>query len=89
MCIRSSSEQENIIGDDIFESDGIVVDVVGRNIFWSDTGKDTIEVARLDGAHRKTIVSEGLDEPRALCVFSSKGYTPGMGGVHSVILLAT
>ena len=33
--------------------DGVAVDWVARNLYWTDTGTDRIEVARLTGAFRK------------------------------------
>ena len=48
--------------------DGVAVDWVSRNLFWTDTGTDRIEVSRLDGSSRRVIISEGLNEPRAIVV---------------------
>jgi len=33
--------------------DGVAVDWVAHNLYWTDTGTDRIEVARLTGAFRK------------------------------------
>ncbi|XP_059167881.1 low-density lipoprotein receptor-related protein 5-like [Physella acuta] len=48
--------------------DGIAVDWVHRNLYYSDTGYNKIEVSRLDGSHLKTLISDDLDQPRALAV---------------------
>lgn len=48
--------------------DGVAVDWVAGNLFWTDTGTDRIEVARLDGSSRRVIISDDLDEPRAIIV---------------------
>ena len=48
--------------------DGLAIDWVSRNIFWTDTGTDRIEVARLNGTSRRVIISDDLDEPRAIVV---------------------
>lgn len=53
--------------------DGIAVDWVARNIYWTDTGTDRIEVARLNGTSRKVLISEALDEPRAITVDPVEG----------------
>ena len=54
--------------------DGIAIDKVGRNIYWSDTGNNRIEVARLDGTKRKLLIKDGLDEPRAIVLDERNGY---------------
>ena len=41
----------------IFSPDGIAVDWVARNIYWTDTGTDRIEVARLNGSFRKVLIT--------------------------------
>ena len=57
-----------IIDSEIDRPDGVAVDWVARNIYWTDTGTDRIEVARLNGSHRKVVISEKLLEPRAIVV---------------------
>ena len=60
--------EEVIVDSEIDRPDGVAVDWVARNIYWTDTGTDHIEVARLNGSHRKVIISEHLLEPRAIVV---------------------
>ena len=67
------ADQETVISKDIIQPDGMVVDSIGRNVYWTDTGTDRIEVARLNGTSRKILIASGLDEPRALCLFSLQG----------------
>lgn len=62
------SEQETIVEVEVINPDGIAIDWVSRNVFWTDTGTDRIEVARLTGAARRVIISDNLDEPRAIVV---------------------
>ena len=38
------------------------------NLYWTATGTDRIEVSRLNGTSRKVLISEDLDEPRAIAV---------------------
>ncbi|XP_019626211.1 PREDICTED: uncharacterized protein LOC109471363 [Branchiostoma belcheri] len=54
--------------------DGIAVDVISRNLYWTDTGIDKIIVSRLDGSFRKNLITTGLDEPRAIVVDPNAGY---------------
>ena len=62
------SEQETIVSVEVMNPDGLAIDWVSRNIFWTDTGTDRIEVARLNGTSRRVIISDDLDEPRAIVV---------------------
>lgn len=58
---------------DIGSPEGISIDWVSRNIFWTDSTKDTLEVANLDSKRRKVIVSEGLVNPRGVAVHPERG----------------
>jgi len=60
--------QEVVVDSEIDRPDGVAVDWVARNIYWTDTGTDHIEVARLNGSYRKVLISEALLEPRAIVV---------------------
>ncbi|NXT80604.1 LRP5 protein, partial [Zapornia atra] len=44
------------------------------NLYWTDTGTDRIEVTRLNGTSRKILISENLDEPRAIVLNPVMGY---------------
>jgi hypothetical protein len=45
--------QQELVGTEVEHPDGIAVDWVARNLYWTDTGTDRIEVSRLSGAYRK------------------------------------
>ena len=64
ICVLSG--EETIVSTEVDNPDGIAVDWVARNVYWTDTGTDRIEVARLNGTSRKVLISENLDEPRAI-----------------------
>lgn len=66
--------QETLVKTEVDHPDGIAVDWIGRNLYWTDTGTDRIEVSRLNGTSRKILISENLDEPRALCLDPERGY---------------
>ena len=53
--------------------DGLAVDIVGRNLYWTDTGTNKLEVSKLDGSYRKALITSGLDEPRDIILDVSKG----------------
>lgn len=64
---------ETFIDFEVYHPDGIAVDWLSRNLYWTDTGSDLIQVAKLTDFTRKVIISEGLDEPRAIVVDPLKG----------------
>ncbi|XP_011351557.1 nidogen-2 isoform X2 [Ooceraea biroi] len=53
--------------------EGLSIDWVSRNIFWTDSGKTTVEVASLVTKKRKVLVSDGLVNPRGIAVHPYRG----------------
>lgn len=51
----NGSDQTIVISNEIYHPDGIAIDWVARNMYWTDTGTDRIEVTRLNGKHRRVI----------------------------------
>ncbi|KAL3211188.1 hypothetical protein MRX96_000868 [Rhipicephalus microplus] len=48
-------------------------DWASRNLFWTDSVDDTVEVASLDGAYHHVIVNTGLVNPRGIAVHPALG----------------
>ncbi|XP_070199995.1 low-density lipoprotein receptor-related protein 4-like isoform X2 [Littorina saxatilis] len=71
--LNGSGWMETVVSKHLATTDGLAVDWIARNLYWMDSGRDVIEVARLDGSSRKTIIDEDLDEPRAVALFPQKG----------------
>jgi len=42
-------------------------------IYWTDAGRNSIEVAELDGRNRKVLVWTGLESPRAIALHYHHG----------------
>lgn len=54
---------------DILSPEGIAVDWVSRRMYWTDSEKDTIEVASLDDPKvRAVIIKTDLVNPRGIAV---------------------
>ncbi|GAB6033184.1 Low-density lipoprotein receptor- protein 4 [Chamberlinius hualienensis] len=68
------SDVETIVTTKLMTINGLAIDWVADNIYWADTGRNVIEVARTNGSFRMVIIDRNLDEPRAIAVFPSKGY---------------
>ena len=71
-----TSSAEYIVTENLQNPDGISVDWIGRNIFWTDAktrGKPEIAVAKLNGDHRRTLLTDGLRSPRAITVHPVQG----------------
>lgn len=51
----NGNKQAVVISNEIYHPDGVAIDWVARNIYWTDTGTDRIEVSRLSGKHRRVI----------------------------------
>ncbi|XP_033636921.1 low-density lipoprotein receptor-related protein 2-like isoform X3 [Asterias rubens] len=68
----SSVHTQVVVTDTI--SNGVAYDWVYRNLYWTDTGDGTINVARWDGSFKKTLINENLKEPRGIVVDPAEGY---------------
>lgn len=63
-----------IIVTNIANADGLAIDWLARNLYWTNNGMDRIEVSRLDGSSRRVLVNENLVEPRAIAVAPTLGW---------------
>ncbi|XP_022829670.1 low-density lipoprotein receptor-related protein 4 [Spodoptera litura] len=71
--MMNMSDTKDVIKGNMGIPNGLGVDWIANNIYWTDNEYKVIEVARLDGSSRKTLLSN-LSEPRALALFPAKGY---------------
>nr|CAH7712475.1 unnamed protein product [Callosobruchus chinensis] len=68
------SDVQTILDKNLSSADGIAVDWIADNIYWTNTGNKVIEVSRLDGTSRKVIVRDNLHDPRSIAVFPKRGF---------------
>lgn len=52
---------------------GLAIDWSAQNIYWTDTAAQRIEVARLDGSSRRTLLWQGLKKPKSIVLDPKKG----------------
>ena len=48
--------------------EGVAIDWIGHNIYWSSFDSHTIEVATLEGKYRKVLVYNAVENPRGITV---------------------
>uniref|UniRef100_A0A1Q3FIC5 Putative low-density lipoprotein receptor n=1 Tax=Culex tarsalis TaxID=7177 RepID=A0A1Q3FIC5_CULTA len=68
-CKYDGTDRKPFITKDIVSPEGVAVDWISRRLYWTDSAKDTIEVASLDDPDLRTIiVSKYLVNPRGIAV---------------------
>uniref|UniRef100_H3DAP4 LDL receptor related protein 1 n=1 Tax=Tetraodon nigroviridis TaxID=99883 RepID=H3DAP4_TETNG len=71
---QTDSRVTNVEIPDLKMPRGIAVDWVAGNLYWTDSGRDVIEVAQISKTHhRKTLISGMIDEPYAIVVDPQRG----------------
>lgn len=62
-----------LLSDDLSSPEGLAIDWISRNVYWTDSGMDRIEVSKLDGKQRKVLFDTDLVNPRAIVVDAANG----------------
>lgn len=52
----------------LLSPDGLAVDWLTNKIYWTDGETNRIEVATINGQHRKLLFWEDIDQPRAIAL---------------------
>jgi len=55
-----------VIAYNVTSPEGLAVDYVGRTLYWTDQANNRIEVARLDGSSRRSLITSNIEKPRAI-----------------------
>eukprot|EP00092_Neocalanus_flemingeri_P041600 GFUD01045305.1.p1 GENE.GFUD01045305.1~~GFUD01045305.1.p1 ORF type:complete len:884 (+),score=164.86 GFUD01045305.1:115-2766(+) len=71
---KKDSERKVVVDGTIGAGDGIAVDWVYNNIYWTNGIRQTISVTDVDGSHIVDVVDEGLEKPRSVAVFPLGGW---------------
>ena len=69
--LRAGIVQTLVTG--VQRAEGLALDWLSGNIYWVDAEAKKIEVARKDGKHRKVLISNNLDRPRAITLHPMNG----------------
>ncbi|XP_041126813.1 low-density lipoprotein receptor-related protein 8-like isoform X1 [Polyodon spathula] len=69
-----ASQQVTLIDSYLHSPEGLAMDWVHKNIYWTDSGNKSISVATADGKKRRTLITSELGEPRAIAVDPKQGF---------------
>ncbi|XP_037511191.1 low-density lipoprotein receptor-related protein 1 [Rhipicephalus sanguineus] len=62
----SLSSIEVVVETGLATAEGLAVDWIGENLYWVESNLDQIEVAKLNGSFRRTLVAGNMESPRAI-----------------------
>nr|XP_056707120.1 nidogen-2 [Euleptes europaea] len=71
--LEQGAEPETVINTGLISPEGLTIDHLRRTMFWTDSGLDKIESARLDGSERRVLFATDLVNPRAIAVDPIRG----------------
>lgn len=66
--IRADGSNYTIVLNNVKSAEGLAIDWISRNMYFTDSESRTIEVASLSGQYRKTLIKTHLSNPRGIAV---------------------
>lgn len=72
--MKNLTENKIVINQNVSAPNGIAIDWIAENMYWTDTQLAVVEVAKIDGTSRTVIVKDNLSEPRSVAVFPKRGF---------------
>lgn len=62
----NSENIEDFVVENLGIPEDIAIDWINRKLFWTDAGRQTINVIHLNGTNRRALIATGHDKPRAI-----------------------
>ena len=69
--MKNYNDIRTIVSTGLNTPNGIAVDWIADNLYWSDSALKIIEVSRLDGSYRKTLLRNDLDDVRSMILYKN------------------
>ena len=69
----NGSNEEILVEFGLEFPQGLAIDRIAKNIYWTDSGSQRIEMSRCDGTHRKVLIWENLHSPMSIALDTEKG----------------
>lgn len=65
---------EVVVQHGLATPEGLAVDWITGKLYWIDSNLDQIEVAKLNGDMRTTLIAGSMEHPRAIALDPGQGY---------------
>ena len=74
VSLKNTSLVEDLVTYNLSNPNGVAVDWCANNLYWTDSGRGVVEVARLERMYRKIIISVSKGEVLgALAIYPQAG----------------
>lgn len=72
--MKTTNKTKTLVSTGLHTPNGLAIDWIANNMYWTDTGLKIMEVSRIDGSSRKIIIKDGLTDPRAMILYPKEGF---------------